>query len=264
MWFYSGFGLLVVVWCGSIFFSFVSFSCSLVHFITILPVPKSVTHTVYDIAAEMPDYQGQIRLIDTVFLKQDMRRLLPLTAMYAPDSDWDNKLVKLEDISKVILENHLIENLAWCEDLVALAGTKIDTLNGQLWSVTVNEQGFPCFDTKVPGGESYMSCVVECDILARNGIVHLLDKVMLFETPETLGPQAPTVPTMSRPSAPTYFSKPSPTVGGPGIERPTFFGLTSPAYAPVDIRGEGSAAPRSSFLWISATSMVLLLGWALA
>ena len=151
------------------------------HFITVLPVSKSVTHTVYDIAAEMPDYSGQITLIDTVFLKQDMRRLLPLTAMYAPNSDWDNKLIKLEDISKVILENHLIENLAWCEDLVALAGTKIDTLNGQLWGVTVNEAGFPCFDTKIPGGEAYKSCIVECDILARNGLVHLLDKVMLFD-----------------------------------------------------------------------------------
>ena len=190
----------------------------------------------------MEDYSGQITLIDTVFLKQDMRRLLPLTAMFAPNSDWDNKLIKLEDISKVILENHLIENLAWCDTLVKLAGEKIDTLNGQLWMVSVNEHGKPCFDTKVPGGESYKSCIVECDILARNGIVHLLDKVMLFETPETLGPQAPTVPTMSRPSTPTYFSNPTPTAGGPGLDRPTFFGPTAPAYAPVDNRGGGSAA----------------------
>ena len=233
------------------------------HFITVLPVPKSVTHTVYDIAAEMEDYSGQITLIDTVFLKQDMRRLLPLTAMYAPNSDWNNKLIKLEDISKVILENHLIENLAWCEDLVALSGTKIDTLNGQLWSVSVNEDGKPCFDTKVPGGESYKSCVVECDILARNGIVHLLDKVMLFETPETLGPQAPTVPTMSRPSTPTYFAQPSPSVNDPGLDRPTFFGPTSPAYAPVDNRpgaDHSAANSRSSWLWAIVVGVATLLG----
>lgn len=239
------------------------------HFIEILPVPKSVTHTVYDIAAEMENYTGQIRLIDTVFLKQDMRRLLPLTAMYAPNQEWENKLIDLEDISKVILENHLIENLAWCEDLVAMAGKKIDTLNGQLWMVSVNEDGKPCFDTKVPGGPSYKSCVVECDILARNGIVHFLDKVMLFETPETLGPVAPTVPTMSRPSAPTFFSQPSPTAGQ-GLARPTFFGGTSPAYAPVDNRpGAGKSAATvtaesswSSWLLSLAVALVTVLGCA--
>ena len=230
------------------------------HFITNLPVPKSVTHTVYDIAAELPDYADQIRLIDTVFLKQDMRRLLPLTAMYAPNSDWGNKLIKLEDIGKIMLENHLIENLAWCHKLVERAGEKIDTLNGQLWTVSVNEHGKPCFDTKIPGGESYKSCIVECDILARNGIVHLLDKVMLFETPDTLGPVAPTAPTaFSVPTQPTYFKQPSPTAGQ-GLARPTFFGPTSPAYAPIDNRaGTGtSGAARPHFVW----TVVLVVGAA--
>lgn len=227
------------------------------HFITILPVPRSVTHTVYDIVADgMENYTGQINLIDTVFLKQNMRRLLPLTAMYAHNDDWANKLIKLEDISKVVLENHLIENLAWCEDLVALDGEKIDTLNGQLWTVSVNEAGFPCFESKVPGGESYKSCITECDILARNGIVHLMDKVMLFETPETLGPVAPTVPTMSRPTAPSFFQKPTPTAGQ-GLDRPTFFGPTSPAYAPIDNRpGAKSAATTASSPWC-ALSIVM-------
>ena len=172
------------------------------HFITTLPVPKSFTHSVYDIAAEMPDYSGQITLIDTVFLKQDMRRLLPLTAMFAPNSDWENKIIAIEDISKIMLENHLIEDVAWCEDLVAMDGQVITTLNKQVWTVTVNEGGKPCFNAKVPGGESYTSCVVECDILANNGIVHLLDQVMLTETPETLNPKPTAAPT--QPPVPCY------------------------------------------------------------
>jgi hypothetical protein len=234
------------------------------HFVTVLPVPKSVTHSVYDIAAEMPEYSGQIRLIDTVFLRQDMRRLLPLTAMFAPDEDWENKLIELEDISKVILENHLIEDLAWCEDLVALEGEKIETLNGQLWSISVNEDGKPCFDTKVPGGESYKSCVLVCDILARNGIVHLLDKVILFETVETLPPRAPSPPTAARPSAPTFFSQPSPSATGPGIQRPTFFGPTSPAYAPVDNRpsvGGSAATTASPRWWVAGMATAILSLW---
>lgn len=227
------------------------------HMITELPVPQSVTHTVYDIANENPNYSGQIRLIDTVFLTQNMKRLLPLTAMYAPDEAWDGIKITLQDISKAMLESHLIENLAWCEDLVALAGTKIDTLNGQLWMVSVNEEGKPCFESKIPGGESYKACVVVCDILARNGIVHYLDNVMMFETPETFGPRPPSIPTMSQPSTPTYFNRPSPSANGPGLERPTFFGPTNPAYAPIDNRPSASGASTMT-LAVSAAALSLV------
>jgi hypothetical protein len=216
------------------------------HFVTILPVPRSVTHTVYDFANEDPNYSGQIGLIDSVFLTQNMKRLLPLTAMYAPNEKWDNIKIAMADISKVMLENHLIENLAWCKDLVAAEGTKVDTLNGQLWEVSVNEDGKPCFESKIPGGPSFKSCVVVCDILARNGIVHYLDNVMVFETPETFAPRGPSVPTFSRPSVPTYFNDPSPSNAN-GLARPTFFGPTSPAYAPIDNRPSASSAmPRFS------------------
>lgn len=207
---------------------------SLTHFTTGLPLPKSVTHTVYDIADELPQFATQIILIDSVFLRADMRRLLPLTAMYAPNQAWQNKVIKLNQLASTVLENMLFEDLMWCHSLIAMAGNneKAKSLNGQTWQVSVNSEGFPCFETVQAFGQaSLKACITKCDILARNGIVHELDNVLFFETPETKAPSPPTptapIPPRS-PSAPIWQvvngatdAQPS-TVGAPSVNaRPT-------------------------------------------
>jgi Fasciclin domain len=228
-----------------------------------------VTHTVYDIAAENANFSTQILLIDTVFLTQSMKQLLPLTAMYAPNSDWENKVVKLEDISKVVLENMLIEGLMWCSKLRELAGQKVESHNGQTWRVTLNEADMPCFETaQVAGGEIYKACITKCDILARNGIVHELDSLILFEDPETLGPMAPTPPfTAQQPNQPTFAEQPSPTPGDV-LGGPSFFGPTSPAYSPSEVLSSPSSAHSNmgrGFFWASTGivmgMMTFTMGW---
>ena len=161
-----------------------------------------------------------------------------VTAMYAPDSAWSDTIVELEDISKTIMESHLIEGLAWCETLVAASGTKIETLNGQLWDVTVNENGKPCFETYDPDGELYKACVVVCDILASNGIVHLLDDVLLLQA----FTESPTTPTTAPSTAsPTASPTESPTT--PPTASPTISQTTPPSRIPTIVLSSTPIAP---------------------
>jgi Fasciclin domain len=207
-------------------------------------LPQSVTHTVYDIANEIENFTTQVLYIDTVFLTQSMKQLLPLTALYAPNPDWENKIVKIEDMSKTVLENMMFESLMRCSKLRELQGERVESLNGQTWTISLNnETNMPCFETaQVMGGEVYKACITKCDVLARNGLVHELDSIILFENPETLGPMAPTPPfSAQQPNQPTFAAMPSPTPGDV-LGRPSFFGPTSPAYAPQAVAGLTSAA----------------------
>jgi uncharacterized surface protein with fasciclin (FAS1) repeats len=172
-----------------------------IHFIKAVPLVRSFTHSVYDMGWWM-NATEQSNLIDAVFLRSDMKRLEPLTAIYAPDSDWRNKILPLEKIERV-LENHLYEGLLWCSTLREIAKNPdkrtIESLNGQTWSISVNENNFPCFDILTEdGAEKAQSCITECDILSKNGLVHMVDKVLLKDALETRGP-SPVPPPGARP-----------------------------------------------------------------
>jgi len=191
-----------------------------VHFTSEVPLPLSMTDTVYDVAKKRPIYSTQVGLIDTVFLTEDMKRLLPLTAMYSPNSVWENKIIELEDISKMVLESHVFKELQWCDELRKMEGKNLTSLNGLEWKISINEDNMPCFDTYLTagGGSTFQkACITKCDILARNGIVHELDNIMMSEVGETLAPRSmrPIAPTARRPSPPT-------------VARPTYFGGNEP------------------------------------
>lgn len=172
-----------------------------VHFIKAVPLVRSFTHSVYDMGWYM-NATEQCNLIDAVFLRSDMKRLEPLTAVFAPDVEWRNKILPLEKIERV-LENHLYEGLMWCSTLRDIAKNPdkqtIESLNGQTWKISLNENNFPCFDILTEeGNEMATSCITECDILSKNGIVHMVDKVILKDALETRGP-SPAPPPGARP-----------------------------------------------------------------
>jgi hypothetical protein len=163
----------------------------LVHLTTEVPLPISVTHTVYDIAKVDPKFTTHILYIDSVQLDTDMKRLLPLTSLYAPNDAWKNKKTDMLDIADKVLKNHMFEKLLWCDKLLSMAETKegITSLNERFWNVTKNEKNMPCLETTVEGtGNILRACVTKCDTLARNGIVHELDAALFFENPETRAP----------------------------------------------------------------------------
>jgi len=180
----------------------------MLHMVTQVPLVRSVTHSVYEIGFWLENYYEQLNLIDGVFLDSDMKRLEPMTALYAPDADWRNKIIEVDNIEPV-LENHLFEDLLWCHVLIdkAINRETIESLNGQVWGVSVNDLGMPCIDTIADSGEEVArSCITECDHLARNGIVHTVDKVVLSSQVETRGP-TPALPAGARPKP----IKPNPT-----------------------------------------------------
>ena len=195
---------------------------SLVHFTNEAPKPRSITHTVYDIAEELDRYRIHISYIDALFLREDMKRLLPLTVFYAPNEAFEGKVFQITEISETLLENHIFKELLWCEKLVGMAGQRVESHNGQTWLVSVNEKtGMPCFDTiEVFGGAAEKACITVCDILARNGIVHELDTVLVYEVAETRPPSppiAPIAPVYQQPSTPLF---PRPTPVGPPTQAP--------------------------------------------
>jgi Fasciclin domain len=228
------------------------FFSSLVHFTDALPLPRSVTHSIYDIANEDPRYTTQITYIDTVYLDSDMKRLLPLTALYAPNEEWEGKKTEMEEIAKKVLKSHMFEKLYWCDRL--RNETNVTSLNGQNWLVSVNDDNFPCFEPLDATGvvaAPLKTCITKCDILARNGIVHELDTLMMYEAAETRSPSefigsAPNATDLDIPAGqPTVF------------KRPTSSGATAPASAP-DIEPE-STEKSSASLWKPARILSALI-----
>ena len=199
----------VTVAGGELFFPNIQGPDGLVHLTNKLPLPISVTHTIYDIADEDPNYSTQILYIDSVRLASDMRRLLPMTAMYAPNTAFDNIVTPMNKIAETVLKNHMFEELLWCDDLRAMAGEgTIMSLNQREWTISV-EDGMPCFEAQNPVEGVGKACVTKCDILARNGIVHFVDYRMEFEVAETAPPQS------GDPQGGGIFT------GGGGPQRPT-------------------------------------------
>jgi hypothetical protein len=239
---------------------------SIVHFTKKVPLPYSMTETVYDVPRRLGGFEEQLNLIDTVFLAADMKRLLPVTALYAPNDQWTNKQIELADISVSVLENHIFEKLLWCHVLVGLAGTEIESHNGQFWFISVNEEGFPCFDIVTAAGESDRSCVTKCDILARNGIVHEVDKIVLFDGLSTRGPSPPVPPTFVPPSIPqSSISRPAASrpsvVANFGPMMPVAFSKPKPRYDldELDAEGPPSGATAIAFRLSIVTALILCL-----
>jgi hypothetical protein len=193
-----------------------------------------MTDNVYDVAKKRDDLSFHITLVDTVFLNEDLEFLLPLTAIYVNNTGWDGIKIELDDIAPVILESHVFENLLWCKDLRAMAGTRVESLNGQTWFIEVNEDNFPCFLTEeTAGGEPQKACLTECDILARNGLVHVMDRVLIYETSESGdAPQPTTQLDFSQPGSSPTFTRPTINNG----DSPSSFGSS-----PTDGKPSGSA-----------------------
>lgn len=204
---------------GDLFFPNIQGVDGLVHLTTEVPLPISVTHTIYDIAKENPDFSTHILYIDTVRLDTDMKRLSPMTVMYAPNADWENVVTDMNKIADTVLKSHMFEELFWCDTLVEMsnAGTPIVSLNQQNWTISVNKGGYPCFESPMSPEGTSLSCITECNILARNGIVHKIDHRLEFEATQTAPPQSGPIGTGTNTAAndPSVFQRPTgATTGG--------------------------------------------------
>ena len=116
-----------------------------------------------------------------------------------------------------VLKNHIVCELPYfCDDLLGWAAQNfaIQSENGQFWRVVVNELGQPCLkysdreyaweDKPDPPGVSISACITTCESWAWNGVVHIMDSIIMTPEERRVSSTEPT-------TAPTTLSTRSPT-----------------------------------------------------
>lgn len=173
-----------------------------------------MSDNVYDFVTKTPDLSIHNTWIDVVDLGDRLGTLLPITSMYLTNDVLEYKILPL-DSAEFFLQSHMLDQLYYCDDIRAMVGQEIKSMNNLTWSVTVDDSNMPCFSTiSTFGSGSQQACIVECDILRRNGVVHILDGLMTKTALETLSPtSAPTEPRPTSPPGPS--ATPSMTPTGP-------------------------------------------------
>lgn len=152
--------------------------------------PTAVSHSIYDKIQFNPETTLYKKNIDFVDLTDLYARDSPLTVL-APDNAAFRR-VEFDTISGgPILKRHVFRGLLFCD--VLANQTEVSTVDGVVLGVEVKDD-----ELWVGGAKVY-----ECDVLAHNGVVHLVDRVigLTYDSPSPTHSPAPTVtpePTISR------------------------------------------------------------------
>ena len=209
--------------------------------------PTAVSRSIYDQSNENPEFSLLVENIDFVDLTDLVDRDLPLT-MLAPD----NRAWRRVEFGTLeggeIIKRHIFRGLFFCDVLANL--TSVSAVNGIVHGIELRGE----FNESLWVGGAH---VYECDILARNGVLHHVDRVigMDYETvPPTISP-APTItasPTSSEPpsNAPTELFQQGPDgnhveIKLPPVRPPTQNDLVTTDGPPVN-GGEGSSSDAAS------------------
>ena len=220
-------------------------SDGIIHIVDAVPNIQSLDMNLYDVGKAML-FQEQMNLFDAIFLDSSLKQLTPLTVLFVPTEAFQDIRITLELIGDV-LENHLFQNLLYCDTLLELASMNqiLESENGDSWEIVVNEVGLPCFrPTGTPVGETVrVGCIILCDLWANNGVGHVVDVALLtVEQQGALTPaptQAPTnTPTINETASPTAAQTTIPTHTPTGIPTkaptlpPTGLPTTTPSVSP--------------------------------
>ena len=129
----------------------------------------------------------------------------PITLLVPDDSAFLNETIPFEQLDDV-LENHIFEGLLFTDELQAMDGELITSVNGKQWLVEV--LGGTVFISS-EGGEP-VALQGSTDILFRDGVVHLLDTVL--QEAQSTTPLPTTLAAKPSPSPTQSPSNPSPTL----------------------------------------------------
>jgi hypothetical protein len=214
--------------------------------------PPSVTKSVYDQCQDNQDYSTLVENIDNVGMSDYIDRDLPLTFLTPNNKAWRRVAFgALEGVA--ILQRHLFRGLLFCD--VLANETTITSVSGE--TLGVEKRG----ETMWVGGVA----ITECDILARNGIIHYVDRVIGLDY-DTVAPTtspAPTItgqPTISvppTPGEPTFLQQtPAPF---PTIKRTPVYQTAKPHSTPGSNGNgnPGSAASGPSLFLVSVVASLL-------
>ena len=222
--------------------------------------PTAVSRSIYDQSNENPEFSLLVENIDFVDLTDLVDRDLPLT-MLAPDNRAWRRIEFGTLEGGEIIKRHLFRGLFFCDVLANL--TSVSAVNGIVHGIELRGE----FNESLWVGGAH---VYECDILARNGVLHHVDRVigMDFETvPPTISP-APTItasPTSSEPpsASPTALFQQGPDgnhveINLPPVRPPTQNDLVTSDGPPVVGGGEGgsSSGAASTRIFLLAPAML--------
>jgi uncharacterized surface protein with fasciclin (FAS1) repeats len=142
------------------------------------PAPEPVAaNTIVDIAAGNPDFSTLVAAVTAAGLGETLAGAGPFT-VFAPNNaafaalpaGTVEDLLKPENKDKLvaILTYHVVPGLTKAADLPATE-TEVATVNGAMVKVMAGPEGAKVGDAKV----------VSADIEASNGVIHVIDKVIL-------------------------------------------------------------------------------------
>ncbi|CAB9502787.1 expressed unknown protein [Seminavis robusta] len=190
-----------------------------IHLVEQVPLPPSVLYTIYDQTQQNPDMTTVTRLIDTVQLGVFIDNLLPVTFFSAVNSAWDIIIPSLE--IEDVLKNMMFE-LLWFDDYLAdMDGQQITSVNGKKWNVQVfdDPDGEPLhydperspvriYISNADGPEGLTNCTFmygpnRTNILARTGVIHHMDCLLLDYNYSKVDQEAPTFAPVQVTSSPS-------------------------------------------------------------
>lgn len=163
------------------------------HTIDTVITPTAVTNNIYDWIQYNPETRLFKVNIDFVDLTDYIATDYPLTVL-APDNAAFRRVEYDAIESGAIMKRHIMRGLLFCD--VLANQTEVVTVDGVVLGVEVKDD-----ELWVGGGKIY-----NCDVLAHNGVLHHIDRVIGVEF-ESPAPSQSLVPTIT--SAPSSSRSPS-------------------------------------------------------
>lgn len=226
------------------------------HTIDTAITPTAVSRSVYDQSASNPEFSLLVENIDFVDLTDLVDRDLPLTLLAPDNRAWRRiEFGTLE--GGEIIKRHLFRGLFFCDVLANM--TSISAVNEYVHQVEL--RGPNSEDLWVGGAYVY-----KCDILARNGVLHYIDRVIDMDY-DTVSPTISPAPTIT--PVPTAYQPPTetpeiadgdgrvPSQGAVPIYLPPVRPPTTPPITNIDVQSDISAA-LPSMTYASKTLGLLL------
>mmetsp|Transcript_45248 Transcript_45248/g.109518 ORF Transcript_45248/g.109518 Transcript_45248/m.109518 type:complete len:696 (-) Transcript_45248:3399-5486(-) len=164
--------------------------------------PTAVSRSVYDQTKENPDYSLVTENIDFVDMQDYIDRDLPITFLAPYDRAWWRVRFSTID-GEAIINRHIFRGLYFCDVIANM--TEITSVKGDVHAVELRGDNQ---ENLFIGG----AFVFDCDILARNGVLHHIDRVLDMEYP-TEPPTTSPAPTGT--PAPSVSFQPSQNPAGP-------------------------------------------------
>ena len=97
-----------------------------------------------------------------------------------------------EELLKEVLLYHVVSGNIPAADMVALNGQKVETLSGEKWTVVADGE-----TVAIKDGYNRLVNVVDVDVPASNGVIHILDRVLEGSMPGYDSDDAASAPTTS-------------------------------------------------------------------